>query len=855
MGLHGNGYAAVLQSPPVTMYDRPSATSQYPTSRRLRRKSRNSMIKWDPNWLDERARRGSRTAEGSAPSSAGGFGTGLAGAPAKRSKAIIKLWKKSIRKVIFALALSSGQVRHDAILAARVSLRTSLQASGAIPSEIGSRSPGSLWAGFAKKAGLNFNVNPRTMKMGGMATLVLRLVEKTKEGANVQALSLGEKRALWLQVKVHRGSGGLLSGTVLRLSDALVAGALKQPPPDSATVYIERAGDTEAQKALSSRLTKAAEKEERQRTPSQSTSPQMALTPQRLASPGTSPLPAVNIHNLTDGTGGIAVAARDAMYRETGNDEYYTADALQTRHNLSTSQRLIATIQNLWKVCLIEEAGRVEFRQGVKDGAIGQHTYVHLASLMARSLVDPPDDDVTAVALAQEDWEADCKGQERMSWSIFYEGMFDLCDIWVDSLSEDDYVAFFKVLMVNVCEEDMLGLRALNNVECVSSGLGDAVAAQMKLSVDLSTSDEEKSKGGGESKSKGGGASKSKGGSKGSSGGDGAGSSKGGGRGKAGRGTDGNDAKGYRDGRFDGASDGAGYARHSASAEGSAGREETATGNTGSASAGRGGAVKGRSGRGVTEGLNAKYSVTAESRFMQDLQRRAGAMRHMKELASNGRSYTRVLSTPGDTPMSIRAEFDVKLAVDPYYESALASVAEASQYAHPPRPFQAKNPSTRIPARMTKETQRVRHSLGIDQSTGRTRKSTVFSMKGMVKGTAHHADSDALILNGERATKNGDGATPSVTLPLTAACDDVLRGLVNLPRLPHLSPRKVHHTTSSSGTSQGAGIAPSGALPIPDRIMYHMHVQDRRMARDEARLQAFGPPQPLRRELFVSLLA
>ena len=49
------------------------------------------------------------------------------------------------------------------------------------------------------------------------------------------------------------------------------------------------------------------------------------------------------------------------------------------------------------------------------------------------------------MAAAEADWLDDAQGRPLMNRRLFFAAIFQLADLWVDSVEENDYVKFLKV--------------------------------------------------------------------------------------------------------------------------------------------------------------------------------------------------------------------------------------------------------------------------------------------------------------------------------------------------------------------------------------------------------------------------
>jgi len=131
-------------------------------------------------------------------------------------------------------------------------------------------------------------------------------------------------------------------------------------------------------------------------------------------------------------------------YTAQGNDEYYSDENLQLRYTLMQSERVQQAVG--WWFALV--CGDV--KQGpYGSGRVSKKAYKTMAIKIQLALVP----DVTyeeAEACADDDWEDDSKGEDTMGWEEFFASLFQLVDLWTDSVEENDYVEFLDTTLATV---------------------------------------------------------------------------------------------------------------------------------------------------------------------------------------------------------------------------------------------------------------------------------------------------------------------------------------------------------------------------------------------------------------------
>ena len=54
-------------------------------------------------------------------------------------------------------------------------------------------------------------------------------------------------------------------------------------------------------------------------------------------------------------------------------------------------------------------------------------------------------------ATLEENWVADSKGASYLDESRFFEAVFELADVWVDSIDGDEYADFLERVLSQLC--------------------------------------------------------------------------------------------------------------------------------------------------------------------------------------------------------------------------------------------------------------------------------------------------------------------------------------------------------------------------------------------------------------------
>ncbi|OQR88050.1 hypothetical protein ACHHYP_07652 [Achlya hypogyna] len=137
-------------------------------------------------------------------------------------------------------------------------------------------------------------------------------------------------------------------------------------------------------------------------------------------------------------------------------------DALMLRYSLRKDKRIDEVVRGLWSF----EATRDEFGCLRKEGYMA--FYVSVAKYL-----DAEFEGATAVASVASEWDNDRKGQDTMGYALFFESLFQLADVWVDSLDVKDYIVFLENIAVNIFLPGTNVLRDYNDIIFINASAGD----------------------------------------------------------------------------------------------------------------------------------------------------------------------------------------------------------------------------------------------------------------------------------------------------------------------------------------------------------------------------------------------
>ncbi|KAF1794436.1 Tetratricopeptide repeat [Phytophthora cactorum] len=119
----------------------------------------------------------------------------------------------------------------------------------------------------------------------------------------------------------------------------------------------------------------------------------------------------------------------EVAYRQQGNLDLYTKDNLAKRVSLQQHPHMIALTQRLWNCAL---------RNGDKKLTFPDYeTYM----LCLHRLILPEFDIGASKELIRDDWKRDSGEQNYLDYPFFHLSMFELVDLWTDTVDPDDYVS------------------------------------------------------------------------------------------------------------------------------------------------------------------------------------------------------------------------------------------------------------------------------------------------------------------------------------------------------------------------------------------------------------------------------
>ena len=80
------------------------------------------------------------------------------------------------------------------------------------------------------------------------------------------------------------------------------------------------------------------------------------------------------------------------------------------------------------------------------NGVIDRDEYILLGKALYRVIINDGNEKA-AQESAENDWEEDCRGNETMDEALFKQAIFELVDLWTDTLDAVEYVDFLMSLL------------------------------------------------------------------------------------------------------------------------------------------------------------------------------------------------------------------------------------------------------------------------------------------------------------------------------------------------------------------------------------------------------------------------
>ncbi|KAE9360868.1 hypothetical protein PF008_g1592 [Phytophthora fragariae] len=153
-----------------------------------------------------------------------------------------------------------------------------------------------------------------------------------------------------------------------------------------------------------------------------------------------------------DSTSGMEVT-----YRQQGNLDHYTEDNLAKRVSLQQDSHMIALTQRLWNCALRNGERKLKFSD--------YETYM----LCLHRLILPEFDIAASKELILDDWKRDSGDQDYLDYAFFHLSMFELVDLWTDTVDPEDYISLLYCIThcLTYLLNDRHMLKSLDDVSAV----------------------------------------------------------------------------------------------------------------------------------------------------------------------------------------------------------------------------------------------------------------------------------------------------------------------------------------------------------------------------------------------------
>lgn len=130
-------------------------------------------------------------------------------------------------------------------------------------------------------------------------------------------------------------------------------------------------------------------------------------------------------------------------YHTQGNLDLYSDKNIRKRMSLKQDKTIRKIIQHWWNASVKVKS---------KPNIISKITYLSLA--MAIYTVMMPDDAGMTLEDARKnserDWRIDSRGNVSMDYTLFFDAIFELADVWCETTDREEYILFLEVLFQKV---------------------------------------------------------------------------------------------------------------------------------------------------------------------------------------------------------------------------------------------------------------------------------------------------------------------------------------------------------------------------------------------------------------------
>ena len=132
---------------------------------------------------------------------------------------------------------------------------------------------------------------------------------------------------------------------------------------------------------------------------------------------------------------------------EQGDPTLYTEENERKRQSLRHHPAVEQALETWWTTAMstIEADGRA------KEEFLRKDDYIMVSKCMYKALIETYDED-EAIAEAEDDWEKDSQGTGALGKKLFLDAMFELADMWTETITAEEYRGFLDQLFQCVAE-------------------------------------------------------------------------------------------------------------------------------------------------------------------------------------------------------------------------------------------------------------------------------------------------------------------------------------------------------------------------------------------------------------------
>ncbi|KAK1947144.1 hypothetical protein P3T76_001154 [Phytophthora citrophthora] len=169
---------------------------------------------------------------------------------------------------------------------------------------------------------------------------------------------------------------------------------------------------------------------------------------------------------------------KEVTYRQQGNLDHYTVDNLAKRVSLQQHPHMIALTQRLWNCAVRNGEKKLKFDD--------YETYM----LCLHRLILPEFDVGASKGLIMDDWKRDSGEQDHLDYAFFHLSMFELVDLWTDTVDPEDYISLLYCIThcLTYLRDDSHKLKSLEGQSFVLLRFQDNPDLMFRI-VEISTVD------------------------------------------------------------------------------------------------------------------------------------------------------------------------------------------------------------------------------------------------------------------------------------------------------------------------------------------------------------------------------